>query len=214
VTGADAAPRAGVWPAVKRAMDVLGAAVLLLLLSPLLLVLAAAVWLDSGRPVLYFQERLGRGGRVFRMAKFRTMRTGKEGAFTLNADGSLKIREDDARITRIGHFLRRYSLDELPQLTNVLRGDMSLVGPRPDLPFHRDYYDPDQARKLLARPGITGLAQVSGRNSLPWGERLKLDVEYVNRSSLPLDLRILLLTVLRVVRPDGIYGERASGAGG
>lgn len=214
MTHTDAAPRGRLWPAAKRAIDVVGAAVLLLLLSPLLLLLAAAVWLDSGRPVLYFQERLGRGGRVFRMTKFRTMRTGREGAFTLNADGSLKVREDDARITRIGHFLRRYSLDELPQLANVLRGDMSLVGPRPDLPFHRDYYDAHQARKLLARPGITGLAQVSGRNALPWGERLKLDVEYVERSSFPLDLRILLMTVFRVLRPDGIYGERASGAGG
>jgi lipopolysaccharide/colanic/teichoic acid biosynthesis glycosyltransferase len=195
-------------------MDVLCAAVLLLLLSPLLLVLALAVRADSGRPVLYFQERLGRGGRVFRMAKLRTMQVGKESAVELNEDGSLKIRQNDARITRIGHFLRRYSLDELPQLANVFRGDMSLVGPRPDLPFHRDYYDAEQGRKLLVRPGITGLAQVSGRNSLPWGERLKLDVEYVERSSLPLDLRILLLTALRVVRPDGIYGERASGAGG
>jgi lipopolysaccharide/colanic/teichoic acid biosynthesis glycosyltransferase len=214
VTHTDAAPRGGVWPAAKRAMDVLGAAVLLLLLSPLLLVLALAVWADSGRPVLYFQERLGRGGRVFRMTKFRTMQAGREKAFELNPDGSLKIRQDDARITRIGHFLRRYSLDELPQLANVLRGDMSLVGPRPDLPFHREYYDDRQGRKLLVRPGITGLAQVSGRNSLPWGERLKLDVEYVERSSFALDLRILLLTVLRVVRPDGIYGERATGAGG
>jgi lipopolysaccharide/colanic/teichoic acid biosynthesis glycosyltransferase len=214
VTPADAAPRGGVWPAAKRAMDVAGSTALLLLLSPLLLVLAAAVRLDSGRPVLYFQERLGRGGRVFRMTKFRTMQVGRESAFALNADGSLKIREADARITRIGHFLRRYSLDELPQLANVLRGDMSLVGPRPDLPFHRDYYNERQARKLLVRPGITGLAQVSGRNALPWGERLKLDVEYVERSSFPLDLRILLRTALRVVRSDGIYGERASGAEG
>lgn len=214
MTATDVAPRGGVWPAAKRGMDVLGAAVLLLLLSPLLLVLALAVWADSGRPVLYFQDRLGRGGRVFRMAKFRTMQVGKESAVELNEDGSLKIRQNDARITRIGHFLRRYSLDELPQLTNVLRGDMSLVGPRPDLPFHREYYDAEQARKLLVRPGITGLAQVSGRNSLPWGDRLRLDVEYVSGSSLPLDLRILLLTVLRVVRPDGIYGERATGAKG
>jgi lipopolysaccharide/colanic/teichoic acid biosynthesis glycosyltransferase len=195
-------------------MDVLAAAALLLLLSPLLLVLALAVWADSGRPVLYFQERLGRGGRVFRMAKFRTMQAGREKAFELNEDGSLKIRQNDARITRIGHTLRRYSLDELPQLTNVVRGDMSLVGPRPDLPMHREYYDAEQARKLLVRPGITGLAQVSGRNSLPWGERLRLDVEYVARSSFLLDLRILLLTVMRVVRPEGIYGERASGAEG
>jgi lipopolysaccharide/colanic/teichoic acid biosynthesis glycosyltransferase len=214
VTGAPAPRRGGAWPAAKRAMDVLGSALLLLLLSPLLLLLALAVLLDSGRPVLYFQERLGRGGRVFRMAKFRTMRVDTQGTLLLNPDGSLRTVEKDPRITRIGSFLRRYSLDELPQLANVLRGDMSLVGPRPDLPMHRDYYDAEQGRKLLVRPGITGLAQVSGRNALPWSDRLRLDVEYVDRTSFPLDLRILLRTVLRVVRPEGVYAERTSGAEG
>lgn len=196
------------WVRGKRVADILMAATALVILAPLMAAIALAILVVDGCPVLYAGERLGRGGRVFRMYKFRTMRPGSDRVHELNPDGSLRIVEDDPRVTRLGRFLRRYSLDELPQLFNVLKGEMSLVGPRPDLPFHAEAYDDVERRKLLVRPGITGLAQVSGRNALAWKDRLRLDVEYVDRLSPMLDAWILLRTVLQVIRADGIYNRR------
>jgi len=161
---------------VKPLLDRAGAAAALVVLSPVLALLAVAVVVDSGRPVFFRQPRLGRDGRPFRMVKFRTMRPGAPAAFL--PDGSTLVEASDPRVTRVGRILRETSLDELPQLLNVLRGEMSLVGPRPDLVEQRALYDGEDAHKLRVRPGITGLSQVSGRNGLPWRDRLKIDARY------------------------------------
>ena len=174
-------------------MDVVVAAVGLAVAAVPMAVIASAIRLSMGRPVLFTQSRPGLGGRPFTMYKFRTMRPG---------DG-----DDAARLTRLGTFLRRTSLDELPELWNVLRGDMSLVGPRPLLVEYLGHYSPEQARRHEVRPGITGLAQVSGRNATTWEERLALDVRYVEERSLLLDLRILWRTLRAVVRREGITAE-------
>ncbi|HEX2206306.1 MAG TPA: sugar transferase [Longimicrobium sp.] len=182
----------------KRTVDVIGAAAGLLLLSPVLAVVALLVRLE-GRPVLFRQSRPGLHGRAFTMYKFRTMRG------ELDAAGNPV--PDEERITRLGHVLRATSLDELPELFNVLRGDMSLVGPRPLLMEYLPYYTPEQARRHEVRPGITGWAQVNGRNAITWEEKFRLDVWYVDHHTLPLDLKILFLTVSRVVRRHGVSPE-------
>lgn len=184
--------RAGRGPgaAVKILLDRAGAGLGLLLCLPLLALVAAAVYAFLGRPVLLRQRRLGLGEAPFAIVKFRTMR---EGA------GS-----DAERLGRFGRFLRATSLDELPELWNVLRGEMSLVGPRPLLPQYKDRYTTEQARRHEVRPGLTGWAQVNGRNRLPWDERLALDVWYVDHWSLGLDLRILARTLPVVLRRQGI----------
>jgi lipopolysaccharide/colanic/teichoic acid biosynthesis glycosyltransferase len=174
----------------KALVDRLGAALGLAVLLPLLLVVGAAVLATLGWPILLKQRRLGRGGQPFEMVKFRTMRQGA---------GS-----DGERLGRFGRFLRSTSLDELPELWNVLRGDMSLVGPRPLLPQYLQRYTPRQARRHEVKPGITGWAQVNGRNALPWDERFALDVWYVDHRSLGLDLHILARTLPAVVRRRGI----------
>jgi sugar transferase EpsL len=171
---------------VKPLVDRYVAAVALIVGAPLLLVVALAVWWSLSRPVLFRQARLGRHGRPFRLAKFRTMR-----------ENERNLGDDDARLTSVGRFLRRFSLDELPQLWNVLQGDMSLVGPRPLLPEYRQIYTPEQARRHEVLPGVTGWSQVNGRNGLDWQERLRLDVWYVDHMSLGLDLKILALTCLK-----------------
>ncbi len=181
---------------IKRILDATAAAVLLVVLSPLLAVIALAVRLDSPGAAFFRQERLGRGGRVFRMLKFRTMRKGSEHEGSgVYSDGR------DGRVTRVGRFLRRTSLDELPQLWNILRGEMSFVGPRPPLCYHPwplGQYTEEERRMFLVRPGLTGWAQVNGRRTLPWPERIRLNVRYVEQVSLALDLRILARTVRRV----------------
>lgn len=201
-------PRWGALAA-KRAIDLLGAALLLLLLAPVLLVAAIAVKADSPGPVLFRQRRTGRRGREFRVLKLRTMHVGSEKrraalAGRNEADGHLfKIREDP-RLTAVGRGLRRYSLDELPQLANVLLGQMSLVGPRP-LPAEDSAFTGDARRRLLVRPGITGLWQVSGRSNLAWEDALRLDLEYVDNWSIRLDMTLLLRTLPAVLRGDGAY---------
>lgn len=187
----------------KRAFDLVVSAVALVLLLPLLLVVAGVVLLTMGRPVLFRQERPGRHERPFVLVKFRTMKPPLPGR---------ELRDDEARLTRVGWLLRSSSLDELPELWNVLRGDMSLVGPRPLLMEYLGHYSPEQARRHLVRPGITGLAQVSGRNGLAWEERLALDSRYVDEQSFLLDLRLLFRTVGRVLRRDGISAEGAVSA--
>ncbi|HBH37853.1 MAG TPA: sugar transferase [Curvibacter sp.] len=183
----------------KRSMDVLVAGMALVLLALPLLLLGSMVRLKLGSPVLFRQVRPGLYGRPFMMVKFRTM-TDERGA-----DDDLL--PDAQRLTAFGRFLRASSLDELPELWNVLRGEMSLVGPRPLLMEYLPLYSPEQARRHEVRPGITGWAQVNGRNALSWEERFKLDVWYVDHRSLWLDLRILWLTVRKVIVREGISAQ-------
>jgi lipopolysaccharide/colanic/teichoic acid biosynthesis glycosyltransferase len=188
---------------VNRAADVAVAGAALLVASPLLAAAAVAVKLDGG-PVLYRQMRVGKGGVDFELLKLRTMVVGAE---TMGA--GFAVNEGDARITRAGRLLRRLSLDELPQLWNVVRGDMSIVGPRPTLRYQVERYDARQRRRLEVKPGITGWAQVNGRASLPWPERIELDVWYVEHRSALLDLKILALTPLAHFR--GTYKGATGG---
>jgi lipopolysaccharide/colanic/teichoic acid biosynthesis glycosyltransferase len=177
----------------KRLMDIVLAGLALLLLGPLLLATAAAVAIDSGFPVLFRQTRIGRGGQSFGMFKFRSM------VRNAAAIGPFNTAANDPRITRVGRFIRRTSLDELPQLLNVLRGDMSLVGPRPDVPVQRSLYsDADWALRCSVRPGITGLAQVVLRSEGTEDQRRELDLRYVREQSLALDLKIMAWTLGRL----------------
>jgi lipopolysaccharide/colanic/teichoic acid biosynthesis glycosyltransferase len=187
----------------KRIMDVLAATVGLLVLAPLFVAIAVAVALDSEGAVFFEQQRVGRGSRLFRMWKFRTMLPGPE-----EIGCGFYVTPDDPRITRVGRFLRRFSLDELPQLVHVLSGQMSLVGPRPALPYQLQYYSQRSARRFLMPPGITGWSQVNGRNLISWPERLERDVWYIENFSLTLDLHILLRTFVVWLSGEGIYGAR------
>jgi lipopolysaccharide/colanic/teichoic acid biosynthesis glycosyltransferase len=189
----------GVAEAGKRAFDVAVAVLVLLLFSPLSIVVALAVGLTLGRPVLFRQQRPGRRGQPFELVKFRTMRPADPGASPLDA-----LAQDGIRLTRLGRWLRALSLDEIPTLWNVVRGDMSLVGPRPLMTEYLDRYTPEQARRHEVRPGITGLAQVRGRNALGWEQRFAYDVWYVDHRTAGLDLRILAATVWTVLLRRGI----------
>ncbi|NEQ24044.1 MAG: sugar transferase [Microcoleus sp. SIO2G3] len=181
---------------VKSVLDRLVAAIALLVLSPLLLLLAIAIYIRMGSPIVFTQPRPGKDGRIFTFYKFRTM--------TDQRDVTGKLLPDEQRLTTVGQFLRQTSLDELPQLWNVLKGDMSFVGPRPLLVAYLDRYTPEQARRHEVKPGITGWAQVNGRNSVNWEERFKLDVWYIDHATLWLDFKILLLTVWKVLKREGI----------
>ncbi|GAA0772400.1 sugar transferase [Castellaniella ginsengisoli] len=183
----------------KRLLDILGAGLGLMILSPVILVLAWMIRRRLGSPVLFRQMRPGLHGRPFYMIKFRTMRD------AVGTDG--QPLPDAERMTPFGRLLRSTSLDELPELWNVLKGDMSLVGPRPLLMEYLPLYTPDQARRHEVRPGITGWAQVNGRNALGWEDKFRLDVWYVDNQSLWLDLKILYLTVKKVLVRDGISAE-------
>jgi lipopolysaccharide/colanic/teichoic acid biosynthesis glycosyltransferase len=187
----------------KRLFDVCAAGIALLLLTPLLLAIAVLLRIAAPGPVLFRSRRLGQHGRTFDMLKFRTMTPGSPDV--RNPDGSTYSAAADPRVTRVGRWLRRTSLDELPQLWNVLRGEMSLVGPRPDLPDQVRYYAPADHRRLDVRPGITGLAQISGRNSLSWEERRRLDRQYVASRTFLVDLGILARTVPGVLRSTGVF---------
>jgi lipopolysaccharide/colanic/teichoic acid biosynthesis glycosyltransferase len=180
----------------KRVFDVLVAAVAATLLAPVVLAIAVVVRVHLGKPVFFVQERPGRHGVPFRMIKFRTMRE------AVDAQG--RPLPDGERLTRLGKFLRATSLDELPGLWNVLRGDMSLVGPRPLLMEYLPLYNAEQARRHEVKPGITGWAQVNGRNALSWEEKFRLDVWYVDHASLWLDFKIMALTLWKTVGRDGI----------
>jgi lipopolysaccharide/colanic/teichoic acid biosynthesis glycosyltransferase len=190
--------------AVNRAADVAVAGVGLALTSPLLGLAALAIKLEDRGPIVYRQSRVGRHGADFDVFKFRTMVVGAE-----SMGAGFAVDEGDRRITRVGRVLRRTSIDELPQLWNVLRGDMSVIGPRPTLRYQVEQYDEHQRRRLEVRPGLTGWAQVHGRASLPWAERIELDVDYVERRSPKLDLEILLRTPLALFR--GTYRGATGG---
>lgn len=183
----------------KRALDIFVAGLGLVLLSPLILLVALIVLVDVGRPVLFRQRRPGKYGRPFELVKFRTMRE--------ESGPSAPGATDAIRLTRIGRILRTASLDELPELWNVLKGEMSLVGPRPLLIQYLDRYTQEQARRHEVKPGLTGWAQVNGRNALSWEDKFGLDVWYVDNRSFALDLKILLLTGWRLFRPQGISAE-------
>jgi lipopolysaccharide/colanic/teichoic acid biosynthesis glycosyltransferase len=191
---------------IRRAVDICVSAAALVLSTPLILTAMIAIRLESRGPVIYRQRRVGLGGRPFDVLKLRTMVDGAE-----HIGAGLAVNESDPRITRVGEVLRRTSLDELPNLVNVLRGEMSLIGPRPTLQFQVDEYTPRQRGRLAIRPGITGWAQVNGRASLPWPERIELDLYYIEHRSLSLDLRILLRTVQMVLGGSDLYKGSAGG---
>jgi lipopolysaccharide/colanic/teichoic acid biosynthesis glycosyltransferase len=181
---------------VKKIIDQTVAAILLVVASPVVAVVALVVWATMGRPVFFRQIRTGQRGRPFQIVKFRTMANQR--------DARGNVLPDEIRLTAVGKFLRATSLDELPEFYNVLRGEMSLVGPRPLLSQYLERYSPEQARRLEVMPGITGWAQINGRNDLTWEEKFALDVWYVDHWSLGLDFRILLKTFWQVLKQDGI----------
>lgn len=188
---------------VKRLVDLIATLAALVVLAVPFAVIALAIKLDSRGSIFFRQERAGQNGRLFKAWKFRTM---VEGA--VHQGLGYTVAKDDSRITRVGKILREWGLDELPQLINVLKGEMSLVGPRPTLPYQVEHYDEFQRRRLLAKPGITSLAIISGRNALPWAERIRLDVWYVEHPSFWLDVKIFFKTIWVVlIQRQGIYGK-------
>jgi lipopolysaccharide/colanic/teichoic acid biosynthesis glycosyltransferase len=190
----------------RRAMDIAGALLVLVLAAPVLIAAAIAIRLGSSGHAIYRQRRVGRNGAAFDLYKLRTMVSGAE-----RMGAGLAVDAGDERITRIGALLRRTSMDELPNLVNVLRGEMSLIGPRPTVQIQVDRYTERQRGRLLARPGITGWAQVNGRASLPWHERIDLDLWYVEHASLALDLRILAATIRMALTGHGLYRGETGG---
>jgi undecaprenyl phosphate N,N'-diacetylbacillosamine 1-phosphate transferase len=183
------------YPAIKRIIDVLVSACGIIILFPVLLVTAIAIKMESRGPVLFWQDRIGRNGRTFKMIKFRSMCVGAE-------KGGVYSTKDDLRVTRVGRFIRATSIDELPQFANILKGDMSLIGPRPTLTYHPwplEQYSPEQKKRFHVRPGVTGWAQVNGRKEIHWDQRLMLDVEYVNNVSFTFDMKIFIMTVTKVL---------------
>jgi lipopolysaccharide/colanic/teichoic acid biosynthesis glycosyltransferase len=189
---------------IVRALDLAVAAVGLVLSSPILLVAVIAIRVESPGSPIYRQRRIGRHGEPFEMLKLRTMVSGAE-----HQGAGMAVNFGDPRITRVGHVLRRFSIDELPNLVNVLRGEMSVVGPRPTIQAQVDQYTPLQRRRLEVKPGITGWAQINGRASLPWHERIELDIWYVDHRTLRLDLAIIWKTVRLLVTGEGLYkGDR------
>jgi lipopolysaccharide/colanic/teichoic acid biosynthesis glycosyltransferase len=189
----------------KRVIDLVVAGGAALILSPLVPILFLAIKLSSKGPTFFLQDRLGLKGRPFRLRKLRSMY--HNAPDLRNPDGSTVTSSNDPRVTPVGRFLRRASLDELPQLINVLKGEMSLVGPRPDQVDQIQYYSADEKRKLLVKPGITGLAQINGRNEIPWQKRKELDLEYVDRQSFWLDMQILLKTIPYVLARRGTFAN-------
>jgi lipopolysaccharide/colanic/teichoic acid biosynthesis glycosyltransferase len=191
---------------IRRAIDILVAAIALAILAPLLLVAIVAIKLESAGGAIYRQRRIGKDGKPFHMLKLRTMVDGAE-----HIGAGLAINENDSRITKVGSLLRRSSLDELPNLVNVLKGEMSLIGPRPTIPVQVQRYTPRQLGRLAVRPGITGWAQVNGRASLPWDQRIELDLHYIEHRRLSLDIEILRRTVKLVLGGQGLYKGETGG---
>jgi lipopolysaccharide/colanic/teichoic acid biosynthesis glycosyltransferase len=190
----------------RRLTDIVVSTLVLVANAPVLVLAAIAIRLESSGPAIYRQRRSGLHGREFDVLKLRTMVDGAE-----RTGAGLAVDENDARITRVGAFLRRSSLDEVPNLVNVLRGEMSLIGPRPTLPVQVAQYSERQRARLQIKPGITGWAQVNGRTSLPWAQRIELDLYYIEHRSLALDLRILWRTVAIVLGGAGLYKGAAGG---
>lgn len=184
---------------IKRMIDIIGSLVALIIFSPVLLITSILVYTKLGSPVFFLQDRVGKDNKVFKMIKFRSM---------INAKNKFgEDLPDEERLTPFGKKIRSLSIDELPELINVLKGDMSLVGPRPLLVDYLELYSEEQRRRHEMRPGITGLAQISGRNSISWDERFKLDVSYIDKYNIFLDFKILFITVYKVIKRDGITQE-------
>jgi lipopolysaccharide/colanic/teichoic acid biosynthesis glycosyltransferase len=194
--------------AFKRVFDISLAAAALIILSPLIGLIALAIKMDDAGPVFFIQDRVGRGRKNFRCCKFRTMIVGAE-----SRGNKLTVTADDDRITRVGRLLRNWTLDEIPQLWNVLKGDMSIVGPRPWVPKQAAYCSEEDSRRFNFKPGMAGWAWIHGRNRLPWDERVRLDLEYVDRWRLSLDFHILGRAVMLLFRRDGVYFEHSTGQG-
>mgnify|MGYP003298996539 CR=1 FL=1 len=181
---------------IKRVLDIVISVAALIVLSPVLLVVAILIRVKLGSPIFFVQERVGKNNKVFKMIKFRSMKDSR--------DKNGKLLSDDQRLTKFGRILRSTSIDELPELINIIKGDMSLVGPRALLTQYLPLYNEEQARRHDMLPGLTGWAQINGRNSITWGEKFKHDVWYIDNWSLWLDLKILFLTVYKVIKRDGI----------
>lgn len=186
--------------AVKRIMDIILALVFFLCFLPLFVLIAILIKVTSKGPVLFLQERVGLNGSLFMICKFRTMVVGAE-----NMGAGYEVTGDDSRITSIGKWLRRFSFDEFPQIWNILKGEMSFVGPRPTLSYQVERYSKEEARRLLVKPGVTGLAQIHGRNAISWAERIKWDLYYIDHYSLLLDLIILVKTIKIWITGKGLY---------
>ena len=190
----------------KRILDFILSLLALILLMPVMIVIGIAIKIDSKGPIFFLQERLGKSGKVFKIIKFRTMVVNAE-----NIGDGLKVKsENDSRITKVGKFLRKTSLDELPQLINVIKGEMSLIGPRPPVTYHPhkfEDYSKEQKQRFLVRPGITGLAQVRVRNSATWDERIKIDIEYIKKITFIKDIGIVFKTVKNIISKENIYQE-------
>ena len=195
--------------AIKSSVDYVAASVGLLVLSPLMFLIALAIKLESRGPAVLKQQRLGKDGRLFGLYKFRTMYS--DSPLKLNPDGSTFVSDRDPRVTRVGRLLRG-GLDELPQLLNILKGQMSVVGPRPDLPAHLQRYTATERKKLSVKPGITNLPAVSGRNGIPWRNRIAIDIRYIEDYSLWLDLKIIALTLALALRRPKTTVSLPSGA--
>ena len=188
---------------IKALFDRTMSLLVLIILSPVFLIIAVLIKVDTSGPAFFIQMRVGKNGIPFKSIKFRTMiQRATETGLGIN------IQQDDERITRVGKFLRTWSLDELPQIFNVLKGDMSFVGPRPTLSYQVERYTEFQRKRLLVKPGITGWAQVNGRNAISWEQRIKLDVWYVENCSFWLDFKIILKTIKVVIKKEGLYGAR------
>lgn len=181
---------------IKRIIDILVSLIALIFLSPILLIIYLLVIVNLGTPAFFLQERVGKNNKVFKMIKFRTMKDARD------KDGNLL--SDNERVTKFGSFLRSFSLDELPELINILKGDMSLVGPRALLVQYLEYYNDEQIRRHEVLPGLTGWAQINGRNSITWREKFELDVWYVDNWSIWLDIKIFFLTFWKVIKREGI----------
>ncbi len=189
---------------IKRIIDIIGSAIGLILFFPLMVIIAILIKLDSKGPVIFVQKRIGKDGKAFNLYKFRTMRT------DVDPYGFSPKDFDDPRITRVGRSLRKYSLDELPQLINVIKGDMSLVGPRPLLPWQYEKWTPYQRRRCEVKPGLTGWAQVKGRASLTHEDKIELDIWYVDNANLLLDFKIILMTIVKVFKGEDILEVKYS----
>lgn len=187
---------------IKHILDKVFGAILLILLSPILAILALMVKVDSRGPIIFKQKRLGKNGAIFEMYKFRTMYV--DAPDLRNEDGSTFNSDNDPRVTKVGKILRKTSLDELPQILNILKGEMSFIGPRPDLPDHFELYDENDKKKLSVKPGVTGYAQANGRNNNSWAQRIAMDIFYIENYSLLMDVQILFKTVFSVLKQEGV----------
>ncbi|SDD99079.1 Sugar transferase involved in LPS biosynthesis (colanic, teichoic acid) [Bhargavaea beijingensis] len=190
---------------IKRILDIVVAIVALPFFLIVLAVIGALIYLQDKGPIFYNAQRLGRNGKVFKMYKFRSMKVNAPDL--RNEDGSTFNAEDDPRLTKIGKFIRKTSLDETPQLLNVLKGDMSIIGPRPDLPEHLKLYEGDESRKLEVRPGLTGYNQAYFRNTIPWKQRIKNDIYYIDHLSFLFDVRIFIRTVFSILKRESVFIE-------